>query len=57
MRCCWAAVLCWNEAWLKFEGVERTKDGVGWTECWRGDDSGDPEEREDRSEDEEEWID
>ena len=48
--------LCWNEPELKVFGVaaESTKDGVGCAVCCKGEASGEPEDREDRSEELEE---
>jgi len=41
---------------LKLLGVERRKDGVGWADCWRGEASGEPDDNEERSEEDPEWI-
>lgn len=53
--CCCA---CWKPADVYVFGTEeRSKEGVGWTCCWRGDPSGEPDDSEPLSEDEELCID
>lgn len=62
LRVRWARGACNFVAWVwweKLAGVKvlaaagRTKLGVGWSCCWRGEDSGEPLESEDRSDPEE----